>query len=133
MVRLTKQDTYLDLSNPEDYIRYKILLVNKDQIAPSLEALSDKPKATYQFVLIAEGEEARSEKDNMSSTMRCYKEFGKIENDLQTLRTVVEAVDGRPTSPTVRLEFLQTKANSLIQADSKLFLKIITDPFLPTG
>lgn len=132
MVRLTKQDTYLDLSNPEDYIRYKILLVNKDQIAPSLEALSDKPKATYQFVLIAEGEEVRSEKDNMSSTMRCYKEFGKIENDLQTLRTIVESIDGRPTSPTIKLEFLQTKANSLIQADSKLFLKIITDPFLST-
>lgn len=35
-VRLLKQDTILDLSNPEDYIRYKILLANKDYIAPSL-------------------------------------------------------------------------------------------------
>ena len=29
-VRLRKQDNYLDLSIPEDYIRYKILLANKD-------------------------------------------------------------------------------------------------------
>ena len=35
-VRLLKQDNYFNLSNPEDYIRYKILLANKDFIAPSL-------------------------------------------------------------------------------------------------
>ena len=35
-VRLTKQDNYFNLSDPEDYIRYKILLANKDYIAPSL-------------------------------------------------------------------------------------------------
>ena len=38
-VRLTKQDTILDLTSPEDYIKYKILLANKDFIAPSLQAL----------------------------------------------------------------------------------------------
>ncbi len=64
--------------------------------------------------------------------MMCYKEFGKIENDIDTLRVIVETIDGRPTAPNVKLEFLQTKANELIQGDSKLFLRIITDPLLPT-
>ena len=53
-VTLTKSDIYLDLSNPEDYIKYKVLLANKDYIAPSLAELQDRPKATYQFVLINE-------------------------------------------------------------------------------
>ena len=132
MVRLTKQDNVFDLSDPEQYIKYKILLANKNFIAPSLEALTDYPKATYQFVIIAEGEETKTAKDNMSITMKCYKEFGKIENDIDMLRTLVETIDGRPTSANVKLEFLQTKVNSLIQADSKLFLKTITDPYLPT-
>ena len=132
MVRLTKQDNVFDLSDPEQYIKYKILLANKNFIAPSLEALTDYPKATYQFVIIAEGEETKTAKDNMSVTMKCYKEFGKIENDIDMLRTLVETIDGRPTSANVKLEFLQTKVNSLIQADSKLFLKTITDPYLPT-
>lgn len=131
-VRLTKLDNYLNLADPEDYIRYKILLANKDYIAPSLEALQDSPKATYQFVIISEGDETRMAKDNMSSTMKCYKEYGKIENDVDTLRVLIEAIDGRPTSPGSQLEFLQTKANNLIQADSKLFLKTITDPLLKT-
>ena len=64
--------------------------------------------------------------------MLCYKEFGKIENDIDTLRVIIEAIDGRPTSPEVKLEFLQTKVNDLIQGDSKLFLNIITDPLLQT-
>lgn len=131
-VRLTKLDNYLNLADPEDYIRYKILLANKDYIAPSLEALQDSPRATYQFVIISEGDETRMAKDNMSSTMKCYKEYGKIENDVDTLRVLIEAIDGRPTSPGSQLEFLQTKANNLIQADSKLFLKTITDPLLKT-
>lgn len=131
-VRLTKQDNYFNLSDPEDYIRYKILLANKDYIAPSLQALQDTPKATYQFVIISEGEETKVAKNNMSTTMMCYKEFGKIEDDIDTLRVIVETIDGRPTSQTAKLEFLQTKVNSLIQADSKIFLKVITDPMLST-
>lgn len=131
-VRLTKQDNYFNLSDPEDYIKYKILLANKDYIAPSLQALQDAPKATYQFVIISEGEETKNAKSNMSATMLCYKEFGKIEYDIDTLRVIVETIDGRPTSQTAKLEFLQTKVNSLIQADSKIFLKVITDPMLST-
>lgn len=131
-VRLTKQDNYLNLADPEDYIRYKILLANKDFIAPSLQALQDSPKATYQFVIISEGDETKSVKDNMSATMKCYKEYGKVENDINILRVIVETIDGRPTAPTAKLEFLQSKINTLIQADSKLFLRVITDPMLST-
>ena len=131
-VTLGKDDNYFNLADPEDYIRYKILLANKDFIAPSMQALEDSPKETYQFVIIAEGEETKMAKNNMSYTMRCYKEFGKVEEDADTLRTIIELIDGRPTSPHSKLEFLQTKANNLIQADSKLFLRVVTDPLLST-
>ena len=131
-VKLRKQDNYLNLADPEDYIRYKILLANKDFIAPSLKVLQDTPKATYQFVIIAEGEENKAAKNKMDATMQSYKEFGKIENDIDTLRVIIETIDGRPLAPNTKLEFLQTKINNLIQADSKLFLKVITDPYLST-
>lgn len=131
-VRLHKQDNFLNLADPEDYIRYKILLANKDYIAPSLKKLQDSPKATYQFVIISEGEEVKTAKNNMSATMQAYKEFGKVEDDINTLRVIVETIESRPTSKDTKLEFLQTKINDLIQADSKLFLKVITDPYLST-
>lgn len=131
-VRLTKQDNYLNLADPEDYIRYKILLANKNYIAPSLEALQDSPKASYQFVIISEGDETKNAKANMSTTMKCYKEFGKIEDNSDILKVIIETIDGRPLAANTKLEFMQTRANDLIQADSRLFLKVITDPMLST-
>lgn len=131
-VMLKKQDNFLDLSSPEDYIKYKILLANKDYIAPSLKALEDHPKATYQFVIIEDGEETKSAKAIMSNTMMCYKEYGKIEDDADTLRLIIETLDGRPVAASSKIEFLQTKINDLIQANPKTFLKVVTDEMLPT-
>ena len=131
-VTLMKEDNYLNLSDPEDYIRYKILLANKDYIAPSLQELQDRPKASYQFVIISTGDDTKMAKKNMSATMQCYKEFGKIEDNADILRLIVETIEGKPLAPSTKLDFLQTKANDLIQADSKLFLKVITDPMLAT-
>ena len=129
-VTLNKQDNHLNLADPVDYIKYKILLANKNLIAASLQVLEDKPKATYQYVIISENEETKAAKTGMNNTMRCYKEFGKIEDDKDKLRMIVEIITGRPTAPNTKLEVLQTKVNELIQKDSKMFLKIITDEYL---
>lgn len=131
-VVLIKGDNYFDLSNPQDYIKYKILLANKNIICPSLTTLKETPKATYRFVIIAEGEESKQAKTNMNNTMLCYKEYGKIEENIDLLRMIVETIDGRPTAPSVKLEFLQNKCNTLIQNDPKKFLSVITDPLLST-
>ena len=131
-VVVIKGDNYFDLSNPQDYIKYKILLANKNIICPSLTTLKETPKATYRFVIIAEGEESKQAKTNMNNTMRCYKEYGKIEENIDLLRMIVETIDGRPTAPSVKLEFLQNKCNTLIQNDPKKFLSVITDPLLST-
>nr|DAY12798.1 MAG TPA: hypothetical protein [Crassvirales sp.] len=132
MVRLTKGDNFLNLSDPDDYIKYKILLANKAYIAPSLQELQDYPKATYQFVIIQEGEEVKNAKKDMNFTMQSYMEFGKIQDNTLILRTIIETIDGRPTSKNSKLEFLQEKVNNLIKADAKLFLRVVTDPLLPT-
>lgn len=129
-VRLTKHDNYLDLSDPNDYIKYKVLLANTDFIADSLKTLNDHPKATYQFVMIKEGESEKREEEKMSVTMRCYKEYGKIEDDNDTLRCIIELIDNRPIAKNTKSEFLKSRINSLIQADPKLFYNIITDEYL---
>lgn len=130
-VRLTKQDTYLNLSDPNDYIKYKVLLANTNFIADSLETLQDRPRATYQYVLIKEGESEKRESDNISTIMKCYKEYGKIENDADTLKCIVELLDKRPLAKGTKIEFLQGKSNTLIQSNPGLFYSTVTDPTLP--
>lgn len=130
-VVLHKQDNYLDLSNPADYIKYKILLANKDQIASSIEELEDRPKATYQFVIISENSETKSNLNKMEATSQCYMEFGAVKNDADTLKLIIELIEKRPLSPQVKLDYLQGKINDYIQKDPRRFLSIITDKLLP--
>ena len=129
-VRLTKQDNYLDLSNPDDYIKYKVLLVNTDYIAKSLKEYEDRPKVTHQFVLIEEGEETQIAKNSMTSTMECYKVFGAIEKESLKLRVILAAALAKPISANTKIEFLQTQINDVIQTNPKTFLAIAKDPLL---
>lgn len=131
-VTLLKQDNYLDLSDPEDYIRYKILLANKDLIAPSMKVLEDFPKATYQFVIISEGDEIKAAKKGMTTIMQCYTMYGKLEDDADALRVIIETLTGVTIHPNTKKEFLQAKINELIQGNSKMFLKVASDPLLQT-
>ena len=131
-VTLRKQDNYLNLANVEDYIRYKILIANKDYIAPSLEALETHPKATYQFVILTEESETTSARKGMTILMQCYTAYGKIEDDVDALRIIIETLTGITVHKNTKKEFLQTKINELIQSNSKMFLKIATDPLLQT-
>ena len=131
-VTLHKQDNYLDLNSPIDYIKYKILLANSDYIAASLQELEDLPKATHQFVIISENAEATSRLNKADITMKCYMEYGKVENDADTLRTIIELLEGRPVgSRNVKLDFLKGKIIEWISRNSRLFLSTITDELLP--
>ena len=132
MIKLTKQDTVLDLSNPEDYIKYKVLLANKELIAPSMNALRDSRKATYEYVIMAPSEEFADSRNRVNNTMKCFEEFGAIKDNFDVLRCVIETVDGRNVAANTKIEFLQAKATDLIQSNPKLFLTSVTDPLLNT-
>ena len=129
-VELIKGDNPLDLSNPIDYIKYKILLANKDQIAPSIQALQDRPKATYKFVIINEGDTAKAANTRVTLKAQAYMEFGKVNEDKEKMRVIIETIDGRPTAKDSKIEYLQGKIGELIEANTKMFLQVVRDPLL---
>ena len=131
-VKLGKEDTILNLNDPEEYIKYKVLLSNVDQIAPSLDEVSLRPKETYEYVLLHEEEEAKANQKRVNKNIEAYKAFGKLEGDRDKLRTIVEIATSRPQHKTVSLEILTDQVDRLIQADANLFLTIAQDPLLDT-
>lgn len=127
---VAKDGLTLDLSDPFDYIKYKVLLANTELVAPSVQERLDRPKATYLYELVHEEEETILENAKMDATMASYKEFGKIDNDFNTLRVLSELLDSRPYAANNKIEFFKSRINQLIQADPKKFHKAITDPLL---
>ena len=131
-VRLEKTENHFNMNNPEDYIKVKVLLANTNIICPDLKTLQDKPKATYQFVIISRGEEAKAGMNRINARKAAYKEYGKIEDDIATMRVIIEALTGRGVSQTSTKEELADRIDTLIESDAKMFLKVATDPLLKT-
>ena len=58
-VELEKSGLTLDLAQPTDYLRYKLLLSWSDLVAPSLKEYRDHNRPSYQFYMERDGEDAR--------------------------------------------------------------------------
>lgn len=129
-VELIKGDNPFDLSNPIDYIKYKILLANRDIIAPSIQELQDRPKATYKFVIVNEDDTSKAATAKVNLKAQAYMEFGKINEDRYKMRIIIETIDGRPTAANSKLAYLQGRIGDLIESNTKTFLKVVKDPLL---
>ena len=130
-IRLTKEDNYLDLSIPDDYIKYKVLLSNKDAICPNINTLQESPKRTYKFVIIKENEEVSLKNKELSANMEAYMKLGELQSDIKLLKLIVETVDGRPIAkedPAIVL----AAAQKVISANAKLFIIVANDPYIKT-
>jgi hypothetical protein len=127
-VELTKGDNYFDKSKPLDYIRLAILRKYEDIIAPSLQVLQEKPKATYRFVMISENDTAKAANTKVTLKQQAYMEFGKINDNKDKLRVVIEIINSKPTASNSKLEFLQGVVGEIIETNTKLFLNVVRDP-----
>lgn len=131
-VSLIKGDNVFDLSDPMQYIKYKVVIANKDVVASSIQVLQINPKVTYKFVALREDEVAQNASAKVSAKAQAYMEFGKINEDKDKLKLVIETLDGRPVAENSKLEYLQGKVGELIEANTSMFLKVIKDPLIDT-
>lgn len=131
-VSLGKSDTYLDLSIPEDYIKYKVLLANSTLVAPNLEALSSSPKETYIFVLKSQEEELKITNENMSASMEASMLVGTIIDNKEKLRAVAELVSGKILARTTKLDYIRAEVFKQMNANPKLVIQVIKDKFFET-
>ena len=129
-VRLSRIERQLRLNDPIDYISYKVLKANPDFIASSLEELEERPRASHQFVMIQDNEENKNSLKKLSFSMRAFMLLGKLQDELDILKMIVEIHEGRPTTGVVSAEALLSKVHDLISADAKGFVKIAEDPLL---
>ena len=126
-----KGDNYFDLSVPEEYIAYKILLSRKDDIAPSEEELRKGRKHTYQFVITTDETELGLSIEDLTSKAQAYKLFGAIDNDFEKLAYLCQKVAGK-TIPKSNKELILDTINKSIIGTTKKFILEASNPYLDT-
>lgn len=124
---LGRNDVYLDLSDPHDYIRYKIALANDDIVSPSQDAYKRRPKATQRFVIVEPEYEQSNRKTEMSSSVKAYVEFGKISSQYYKLRAILEQMLGKRTSHTSSLDTVSYSVYEQIGLNPVKFLNLLQD------
>ena len=131
-IKLGKEDSYLNLADPNDYIKYKVLLANKNIVCPSPQELRDNPKRTYRFYLVSEKDEVQFQLSSMTANMEAAMLLGSLKDDKETLRFIVETMSGRKVLDSSKLDFIVTQVYTLMQQDIKLFLLLANDKLLKT-
>lgn len=129
-VTLFKGDNTLDLSDPMDYIKWKLLLSQTDYVAKSLKELEERPKETYMFVIIDEGEEVSEGLKHLDVKKRAYFNLGSIEGDRETMITVLELMDGKSVSPRITTDAVLNRLGELVEYDPGKFVRVTGDKLL---
>lgn len=129
-VTLFKQDNRLDLSNPMDYISYKILLHNREDICP--EWAKRNEKLTYSFVITKNEEEMLENKQNLDAKFEAYGAYMKLRDDKEKLIGVLNILTNKPISADSSLTWLQLEVQKLVDAKPSAFLTAVNDSGLDT-
>lgn len=127
-IYLGKDEITLDLSDPYDYIKYKVLLACPI-VANNLDEV--KHRATNKFVLTSASEELAKTIEKGSYKVTAYKLFVKYEDDKEILRYALRNL-GRNTSRSNKLDFLQAEMHKELEKNPSLVCTIMGDEYLKT-
>jgi len=130
-VRVTKDGLILDLSDPIDYISYKVLLSHVKTIAPSPSHVRNK--ATYKFYLENPKDEKVKTSEKMELKTEAYIEFAELSkhkgNMLDFLQVYGEIVPSKRKklhglNKDSDIKLVKGTLAELVEEDAEMFLAI---------
>lgn len=123
-IRLGKDPRVLKLDHPKDYIDYKLLLANKDEIAPSFA--TSKKKRSYKFMLVSEEIAVDTRLTKQKKLQEAYMFLGKIGENKEEMSNFLR-IHGKRVPVDATEKWLQDELGQLIQTSLDAFLAIARD------
>jgi hypothetical protein len=126
IIKLGKSEMRFDLSNPMDYIRYKILLKNSDIIARHRDDLHLKP--SYLYVFEEESDVARKKATSTQKKMDAFIILSKMNKDQSRMIDLCSVLGIRVTS-NQEISFLVAALGEVIENNVDKFLSATEDEY----
>lgn len=131
IVKLDKYGSALDLSKPDEYIDYKVLLANKSLICPNYDQRTTA--ATFKYYIADSSEIAKSQKAIIDVNKKAYMYYGKMEDDAQALAAFLQVhslstkgVAAR-IDPESNINFLQEQVSIILDNSPRKFVEFMED------
>lgn len=128
-VDIPREGMTLDMSNPLDIIRYKVLQSNHRIIADIGKDVNYR--TTYVFSIIDEEEVLKSKTSERNLRKDAVKAYYKIEPDAEKLKDFLR-VAGRGIAPGASKEWLENETYKIVESSPKFFLTTLEDPMFTT-
>ena len=131
-VALRKDDASnkFDLSNPIDFISYKILMACSNEIAQNWDARNDSPE--FLFAITREDEVQNTKKKKLDVKKEAFKAYGRIEDDKEKLLSVLKLLTNQAIASTSKLVWIQGKVEEIVDNTPKSFLDVVNDSSFET-
>lgn len=123
-VVITKDGLKLNLKEPMDFLKWKILSVSP-KIAPSWAKRFED--ARYRFAIVEPDAEIADVNKRQDKTRRAYKAFGKIEDSSTEMADLLR-VAGKQVPSNAKADWLTAEIGKLIETNIDEFLNIVEDP-----
>ena len=128
-ITIKKEGIFLNLNDPEDYIKYKMIIAYDDSIAPNISAINEK--ATYKFVVVRKNDEAKLSLKKLDATKEAYKLYGKIEDDREQMIDFL-MINNIKVAEDTTAEWLSAEVGKLLVNSPAKFVEILKDPSYKT-
>jgi hypothetical protein len=124
-VRIGKEGAYLDLNEPEDFIKSRVLESYDDLVAPNINMIDDKQ--TYRFVIIRKDDEAKQTLKKVDVMKEAYKLLGKLEDNREASMDFLRIKNIKVGDDT-STEWLNAEVGKILNEDPKKFVQLLKDP-----
>ncbi len=125
-ITLAKDPINFDLSQPMDYLRYKILLKVKKWVARNPDELKYNPDALYVFEEIADT--TRTKATKIAKKKAAYKALDSIDKNQGKMIDILTVL-GKRVAANQDLNFLQAAIGEIIEEDVDKFLNVYEDEY----
>lgn len=124
-VILTKEGTTLNLNEPLDMLKYKILLSNTTMISPSYE---DRVlKASYEFMIVEESKVTVRKLEEATVKANAYIKFAEVTSNKKNTIGFIKSL-GRTIPATATEDWLKNEVLTIVENNPEYFLEIVNHP-----
>jgi hypothetical protein len=122
---LTKQGVTLNLNNPLEMLKFKILMASPSLIAPNYEVR--KMKQTYEFMVVDQGKIISKRVEQAAVKSKAYAKYAEITASTTKMKQFIKAL-GRTIPVNYTEDWLTDEVLTVLENSNHEFLAITNDP-----
>jgi hypothetical protein len=126
-IDLTNGNVTLDLSDPWEYVQWKVALANEKVIARSFEERHDS--VSFMFCIVDQSEVKSKEKRGFKLKAQAYAKYAELSRDESSLAAYIKSLGTKKLPASYDMEYLETIVGRDLEDNPELFLDTVNHKY----